>query len=144
MQPGCALGSTTAGQAGHVPLTLKHLLSALLASAAEQGIDKIEIDTFFSILAELLRKDEYKSVAPPLAFRQTGKLYYSKRVDEALQSLVGYFVQIPNPTMQRLQVPQSLATLQLQWLREKYPDQPWAQLAKAFVGELGKRAKRPI
>jgi len=144
MHATCGSSSSAAGGPGQVRLPLKHLLSALLASAAERGFERIKIANFFSILAELLRREDYRSVAPPLTFRQTGEAYYSKRIDEALQSLIGYLADIPNPTMQCLLIDKSLAERQLQWLRETYPEQPWLPLAQAFVSELESLSGRSI
>jgi hypothetical protein len=102
-------------------IPLKHQVLAILSLAARQGRNRVPILDFFKAFADLT--EEFGNVLPGLVFSRTAHSAYSKRLDAALQELVGSSVDIPNPKLQYLEVSSDAAGRHLVWLKEKYGEE---------------------
>lgn len=99
-------------------LPLDDLVLAVLSLAAKKGRTKIPLKEFYKAFAQLV--DEHGGLFPPMLFTETGDSAYSKRLDDALQLLLGYGVDLPNPVLRYLEVPEDVADHHLTWLHRKY------------------------
>lgn len=99
-------------------ISLKDQVLAILSLASRRGRTRIPILEFFSGFAGLA--DKFPDMVPDLVFNKTAYSAYSKRLDGAIQGLVGFSVDLPNPKLQCLEVTPEAADRHLAWLDEKY------------------------
>jgi len=106
------------------PLVLRNSLKdevlGLLSDAALKGKGKIKITDFYRAFAQLA--EQHPDEFPPMVFTRAGNSAYSKRLDSAVQSLVGYSVNLPNPELQYLELGADTAQRHMDWLRDTYGD----------------------
>jgi hypothetical protein len=116
---------------------LKDQVLAILSLAARRGTTQVPILDFFRAFADLA--DEFTPMLPGLIFSRTTYSAYSKQLDTALQELVGFSVDLPNPKLQYLEVSQEAAGRHLSWLEEKYGKEyidSLQPLAEALIQKL--------
>ncbi|MEK6712535.1 MAG: hypothetical protein AABZ64_18360 [Nitrospinota bacterium] len=97
---------------------LKHMVLAILSHVAKKGGTRIPIMEVYRVFAELV--DEKKEAFPPLVFTKTAYSAYSKRLDDAIQSFIGYGIELPNPSLQYAEIGEEAADRHLSWLSSKY------------------------
>ena len=97
---------------------LKFVVLAMLSLASQQGQTKTPVIKLYKAIANLT--EEFSGVFPPMVFTRTEYSAYSKRLDDALQELVGSSVDLPNPRLRELVLPPEIAEGHLTFLREKY------------------------
>jgi len=97
---------------------LRHTVLAVLSLAAQEGQTSTPIVSFFRAFADLA--DQFRDALPALVFSRTAHSAYSKRLDSALQSWVGYTVGLPNPVLRNLELRPDAAARHLAWLEERY------------------------
>lgn len=120
-------------------IPLRDLVLALIAHASRAGHKRIPISHFFVVFGSLAEDPEFRAVAPPLGFTRSPHAVYCKRLDDALQSLIGYCIELPNPSLQNLEMSQDVAERQLRWLANKYDLGLLQPLAQKFVAGLQSR-----
>ncbi len=105
----------------HAPtqvISLRDTVLGLISLMASQGRTRVPITEFFKIFGDLHEK--FSSLLPPMLFTHTAHSAYSKQLDDALQSLVGYSVELPNPTLQCIELQDQVAKRHLIWLEKKF------------------------
>jgi len=108
--------------------SLKDEVLGLLSDAAIKGTERIKITDFYRAFAQLA--EQYPNEFPPMVFTRAGNSAYSKRLDSAVQSLVGYSVNLPNPQLQYLELSRDTAERHMDWLRETYGEGPVRELSR--------------
>ena len=107
--------------AGHNELvqpSLRDIVLAILSMTAVQGRERVRLTEFYRAFERVF--EAHKSAFPPMRFTRNSYSVYSKRLDDAIQSLIGYSVALPNPSLQYLELKTDVAIRNLAWLRDKY------------------------
>jgi len=99
-------------------IPLRHLVLAILSLASQGGRARVPISKFYTGFAALV--DISPKEFPPIHFVRTPHSCYSKRLDDALQGLVGYSLELPNPSLQDIEVPVDVAARHLARLQHRY------------------------
>jgi hypothetical protein len=119
--------------------SLRDLVLAILSMASVQGTNRVPLTEFYRAFADVAAK--HGRVFPPMHFSKNPYSVYSKRLDEAVQSLVGYSISLPNPQLQYLEVKKAAAERHLSRLRDRYGSQAVKSLApivKEFLESIKK------
>jgi hypothetical protein len=130
-----AVANTSSAQ--NVPS--RHLVLALLSLASQHGRSRVPIADFFTAFAAVVDECKEQFSFPVIDFSGTPDTLYSKRLDDALQSLIGNAVALPNPELQYLEVLPDAAERHLVHLKEKYGQDyidGLARVAEAFIQKL--------
>ena len=109
---------TTTGSLKKVPL--RYIVLGILSIAARENRPQIPVTEFYRLFAEMV--DDVGESLPAMAFTRTDYSAYSKRLDEALQSLVGYSLDLPNPRLRYLELQPDAADRHLKWLDAKFEE----------------------
>jgi hypothetical protein len=99
-------------------MPLKHRLLAILSLAASRGQNRIPMKFFYQIFADLSAK--FPEVLPGLDANRTPSYAYSKPLDGALQSLIGFGVNIPSPDFWGIEVSSRAAEHFVRRLEDSY------------------------
>lgn len=113
--------------------SLKDIVLGILSAVAVRGAPRVRITEFYRGFADLV--DAHKEFFPPMLFTRGSHSVYSKRLDDALQSLIGYTVALPNPQLQYLQLEKDAAARQLAWLEDKYGSEA-VKIIQSLAGEF--------
>jgi hypothetical protein len=97
---------------------LRDTVLAILSLVSKQGKTRVPLTEIYEIFADLAEK--YPDRFPGLAFMRTPFTTYSKRLDDAIQDWVGYSIDVPNPTLQYVEIGSNAAERHLTWLRDRY------------------------
>lgn len=120
--------------------SLKDEVLGLLSDAALKGKERIKITDFYRAFAQLAEQNP--NDFPPMVFTRAGNSAYSKRLDTAVQSLVGYSVNLPNPQLQYLELSRDTAQRHMDWLRDTYGEDAVVTLSR--LGDVLLRALERI
>jgi len=101
-----------------VQQSLRDTVLGMLSVAAVKGTTKVPLTEFFRAFAAVV--DAHPDRFPPMHFTKNACTVYSKRLDDALQSFVGGSIELPNPSLQFLEVKEDAAKRHLAWLSDKY------------------------
>lgn len=111
----------SAKRAPLVQQSLRDIVLGMLSIAAVSGTTKVPLTEFYRAFEAVV--EAHRDMFPPLRFTKNAYSVYSKRLDDALQSLVGYSIELPNPQLQFLEIKEDAAKRHLAWLSDKYgPD----------------------
>ena len=119
------------------PVPLRKTVLAVLSLAAEEGQTRIPITQIYRRFADLVEK--YPGLFPPMLFTKGPYSAYSKRLDDALQSLIGYDVELPNPRLQFTEISKEAAKRRLARLKDAYGEEYLAAvqpIARDFLADL--------
>jgi hypothetical protein len=119
---------------------MQDLVLGILSLAADRGVTQFPLVELFRCFADL--SDRFPTVIP-FVFERAPYTVYSKAFDDALQALVGYSVDLPNPQLQYIELAPEAARRHVTGLRAKYGDGFISSLAPAsqdLAGKLGARA----
>ena len=97
---------------------LKHRVLAILSLAASKRRMRLPITAFYDIFATIV--EQFPDMFPGLAINRTRHYAYSKQLDSALQELVGYSVDVPNPELQFVEIDPDAASRIIARLHERY------------------------
>ncbi len=97
---------------------LRDVLLWVLSSASKRGHKKIPLTHIYGAFADLTPR--HRDKLPTLVFTKTPYSAYSKRFDEALQTLVGYSVDLPNPSLQFVEVDEAVAARHMDRIAKRY------------------------
>ena len=116
--------------------SLRDMVLAILSLAAVEGTERVRLTNFYKAFEGVF--NDHRNAFPPMRFSHTSYSVYSKRLDDALQSLIGFSISLPNPSLQYLELKTDLAIRNLAWLRDKYgPEMDRIEpLAKEFLHQL--------
>lgn len=95
---------------------LNHIVIGVLSLAAQNGVTRVPNRLLYRAFADLV--EQSPDSFPPMRFTRTGSSAYSKRFEDALQSLIGYSVELPNPRLKDIVTGPDAATRHLAWLEE--------------------------
>ncbi len=98
--------------------SLRDMVLAILSLASVQGTERVRLADFYGAFEGVFRA--HGDAFPPMRFTRNAYSVYSKRLDDALQSLIGYSISLPNPSLQYLELKTDVAIRNLAWLRDKY------------------------
>lgn len=118
--------------------SLRDMVLAILSMAAVQGTERVRLTEFYKAFEGVFEAN--KDAFPPMRFTRNSHSVYSKRLDGALQSLIGYSISLPNPSLQYLELKTDVAIRNLAWLRDKYGSEVvdgLAPLAGDFILRAG-------
>lgn len=116
------------------------LVLGILSLAADRGVTQFPLVDLFHCFADL--SDQFPTVIP-FVFERAPYTVYSKAFDDALQSLVGYSVALPNPQLQYIELAPEAARRHVTGLKARYGDDFVSSLAPAsqnLADKLGARA----
>jgi hypothetical protein len=102
-------------------MPLRHRLLAILSLAAFKKQNRVPLTYFFEIFADL--SATFPEAFSGLQVNRTASYAYSKQLDSALQSLVGSGVDIPNPSLQSIEIKDAAAARIIQRLKDSYGDE---------------------
>src|SRR5712691_9087516 len=130
---------TSATVAPSLQESLRDTVLAILSLAAVEGKERVRLTDFYKAFEGVFEAN--KDAFPPMRFSRTSYSVYSKRLDDALQSLIGYSISLPNPSLQYLELKTDVAIRNLAWLRDKYGSEidRIEPLAKEFLHQVGLR-----
>jgi hypothetical protein len=123
-----------------VQQSLRDMVLGMLSIAAVEGTTKVPLAEFFGAFESVVVA--HPDMFPPMYFTKNAYSVYSKRLDDALQSLVGYSIELPNPQLQFLEIKKDAAKRHLTWLNDKYGADVINNL-KPLAGEFLHRVARP-
>jgi hypothetical protein len=101
-----------------VQQSLRDMVLGVLSVAAVKGTTKVPLTEFFTAFEAVV--GAYPDRFPPMHFTRNACSVYSKKLDDALQSFVGGSIELPNPSLQFLEVKEDAAKRHLAWLSDKY------------------------
>ena len=116
------------------------LVLGILSLAADRGVTQFPLVDLFHCFADL--SEQFPTLIP-FVFERAPYTVYSKAFDDALQSLVGYSVALPNPQLQYIELAPEAARRHVTGLKAKYGDEFISSLAPAsqtLVHTMGARA----
>jgi hypothetical protein len=119
--------------------SLRDIVLGMLSHAAVEGTTRVPLGEFQRAFEVVVVG--HRNMFPPMHFTKSAYSVYSKRLDDALQSVVGFSVDLPNPQLQFLEVTKDAAKRHLAWLEDKYGRSAVDKLkplAKAFVSEAAR------
>ncbi len=99
---------------------LSDIVLAVLSHAATGGRTRIPLFGLYRAFGDLI--DEASEEFPPMRFSRTPFSTYSKRLEDAIQALVGYAIELPNPRLRHVETAPTAAARHLRWLHEKHGD----------------------
>lgn len=118
--------------------SLRDMVLAILSLAAVQGTERVRLTDFYNAFEGVF--EAHRDAFPPMRFTRNSLSVYSKGLDGALQSLIGYSISLPNPSLQYLELKTDVAIRNLAWLRDKYGSEivdGLAPLAGEFLHQVG-------
>ncbi len=124
-------------------LSLRDAVLAILSMAAVEGTTRVRLTEFYKAFAGVV--DNHRDMFPPMLFTRNAYSVYSKRLDDAVQSLVGYSIELPNPELQHLEVAVDAAERHLGRLRDRYTADKINRLkplVAEFLKSVGESADR--
>ena len=116
---------------------VQDLVLGILSLASDRGVTQFPLVELFHGFADLA--DQFPTVIP-FVFERAPYTVYSKAFDDALQSLIGYSVALPNPQLQYIELAPEAARRHVTGLRAKYGDEFISALAPASENLAGKLA----
>jgi hypothetical protein len=131
----------TENKAALLQQSLRDIVLGILSMAAIQGTERVRLTDFYQAFERVF--EAHKSTFPPMRFTKNSYSVYSKRLDDALQSLIGYSISLPNPSLQYLELKTDVAIRSLAWLRDKYGSEVdgLEPLTKDFLREVRSRTQ---
>ncbi len=125
--------------AARIQPSLRDMVLGMLSLAAVEGKSRVPLTEFYRAFEAVV--DAHRDMFPPMHFTKNAYSVYSKRLDDALQSIVGFSIELPNPHLQFLEVKDDAAKRHLAWLNEKYGKDTLDKL-KGLTNEFVKQAER--
>jgi hypothetical protein len=110
---------TSAASAMPVQQSLRDMVLGMLSVAAVKGTTRVPLTDFFGAFEAVV--EAHPDRFPPMHFTKNACSVYSKRLDDAVQSFVGGSIELPNPSLQFLEIKQDAAKRHIAWLSESMP-----------------------
>jgi hypothetical protein len=101
-----------------VQQSLRDMVLGMLSVAAVKGTTRVPLTDFFGAFEGVV--EAHPDRFPPMHFTRNACSVYSKRLDDAVQSFVGGSIELPNPSLQFLEIKQDAARRHIAWLSDKY------------------------
>jgi hypothetical protein len=133
---------TSAGSAMPVQQSLRDMVLGMLSVAAVKGTTRVPLTDFFGAFEAVV--EAHPDRFPPMHFTRNACSVYSKRLDDAVQSFVGGSIELPNPSLQFLEIKQDAARRHIAWLSDKYSTDIASNLeplTEEFLTSVQRRAK---
>ena len=133
---------TSVGDTMPVQQSLRDMVLGMLSVAAVKGTTRVPLTDFYGAFEAVV--EAHPDRFPPMHFTRNACSVYSKRLDDAVQSFVGGSIELPNPSLQFLEIKQDAARRHIAWLSDKY-DTDIARnlepLTKEFLSRVQRHAK---
>ncbi len=128
------------GSAPLVQQSLRDTVLGILSVAAVKGTPRVPLAEFFTAFEAVV--GAHPDRFPPMHFTRNACSVYSKKLDDALQSFIGGSIELPNPSLQFLEVKEDAAKRHLAWLSDKYRTDI-ARSLTSLTDEFLARVRRP-